>query len=146
MTIRTSCAEPISTHAPLAGSDEAIQAVYDKMGLISTHAPLAGSDDLYDLNDLNLLTISTHAPLAGSDSLPRFIIPIANAFQPTLPSRGATDEPCAHDDVENISTHAPLAGSDIDNEDDQADAYINFNPRSPRGERLPVLRLSPLGA
>ncbi len=80
--------------------------------LISTHAPLAGSDH----GDRGLAServkISTHAPLAGSDDLHR--------------RKGR---------LFPISTHAPLAGSDADRAR-EARGDPDFNPRSPRGERL----------
>ena len=57
-------------------------------------------------------TISTHAPRAGSD-------PFAQALRLAW----------------YISTHAPRAGSDI-RKLLQDVAYIDFNPRSPCGERL----------
>ena len=64
-------------------------------------------------------------------------------FQPTLPARGATASPLSSSILRMISTHAPRTGSDW-----WADSYIictiNFNPRSPHGERHhgnhPVLR------
>ena len=126
----------ISIHAPLAGSDlyffgatfhrrnfnprsprgERRAVVgHSPKGEISIHAPLAGSDDLMPgyawTGD-----ISIHAPLAGSDLLCFPMIPAILAFQSTLPSRGATSAwlECVR---------IPL----------------NFNPRSPRGERLPSL-------
>ena len=84
-------------------------------GSISIHAPLAGSDQRGP-DRAHGCSISIHAPLAGSD--------YAMAF--------------ASLERETISIHAPLAGSDI---------YFNglicykgdFNPRSPRGERLSLL-------
>ena len=79
------------------------------------------------------------------------------AFQSTLPSRGATSTyqdrlilgfisihaPLAGSDTAEelvnsglwISIHAPLAGSDILGRC-TSDSFCNFNPRSPRGERL----------
>ena len=56
-------------------------------------------------------------------------------FQPSLPARGAT----VLSDVPNgniaISTLAPREGSDAPAAYSNSVA-INFNPRSPRGERL----------
>ena len=80
---------PVSTHAPLAGSDQVAPQVR-LVPVVSTHAPLAGSDGHGDLAGLRVLLVSTHAPLAGSD----------------VQMRAAA----LHVDV---STHAPLAGSDL---------------------------------
>ena len=57
--------------------------------------------------------ISIHAPLAGSDELTGCLLRFLLIFQSTLPSRGATAAP----------RPSPLVFGD-------------FNPRSPRGERL----------
>ncbi len=103
----------ISTHAPLAGSDIWSAFELSLNIFISTHAPLAGSDDesiRLDFYTKNFnprsprgerhqefdpwkdqLEISTHAPLAGSDSSGTTPMSTRFTFQPTLPSRGATD-------------------------------------------------------
>ncbi len=81
--------EQISTHAPLAGSDQRSRGRL-RSGPISTHAPLAGSDHPGSRGRCwPQFWISTHAPLAGSDRL----------------------KPAARQSF-SISTHAPLAGSD----------------------------------
>ena len=62
--------------------------------------------------------------------------PCIDAFQSTLPARGATPDPNNYkQNTEKISIHAPRTGSDF--------AFggvtlcrVNFNPRSPHGERL----------
>ena len=57
-------------------------------------------------------------------------------FQPSLPARGATLDPCEPCDCQSISTLAPREGSD-------PSGWLvmsfccDFNPRSPRGERPP---------
>ena len=61
-----------------------------------------------------MLYISTHAPLAGSDGLVKAAV-----------------------EYTKISTHAPLAGSDRFAPFGTVQSS-NFNPRSPRGERLMV--------
>ena len=79
---------------------------------ISTHAPHAGSD-LLGIGGCTARAISTHAPHAGSDlPLIRFV-GFHGQFQPTLPMRGATFL---------LRFKRSLA--------------IDFNPRSPCGERL----------
>ena len=81
---------------------------------VSTHAPLAGSDDTLSFGLQVMDEVSTHAPLAGSDVIAStFGMPHAG-FQPTLPLRGATLlPPGQHPSVGIVSTHAPLAGSDF---------------------------------
>ena len=80
--------DDISTHAPLAGRDH-------------RHPPLRGLDE-----------ISTHAPLAGRDDFFCLLEPLADAFQPTRPLRGATNSEQMPFLRRDISTHAPLAGRD----------------------------------
>ena len=55
-------------------------------------------------------------------------------FQSTLPLRGATPVLAGCPVYRGISIHAPLTGSDI-NATPLAKSPINFNPRSPYGER-----------
>ncbi len=79
---------------------------------ISIHAPLAGSDAAARWKWIWKLRISIHAPLAGSDATTRRASRPSARFQSTLPLRGATG-----------------AG-------DVADGRrLDFNPRSPCGER-----------
>ncbi len=110
----------ISIHAPLAGSDELISRIIFISNIISIHAPLAGSDADSICKSYGG-DISIHAPLAGSDG---------SGF-------------CTASLRSYISIHAPLAGSDSERGSDMRKAQINFNPRSPRGER-PNLAGSPL--
>ena len=62
-------------------------------------------------------------------------------FQSTLPSRGATHFTLSKTYVERISIHAPLAGSDNSVKGHKC-SITDFNPRSPRGERLSSIRYS----
>ena len=57
------------------------------------------------------------------------------AFQSTLPVWGATYRGEPSNDGYNISIHAPRVGSDVRGRDQTA-VWLNFNPRSPCGERL----------
>ena len=57
-----------------------------------------------------------------------------NAFQPTLPARGATNAPKFGKHRQLISTHAPRTGSD-GRRVQRLPFRQNFNPRSPHGER-----------
>ena len=125
----------VSTHAPLAGSDMALDPVGAHNLAVSTHAPLAGSDYLRHRLK-RVIGVSTHAPLAGSDvqlSLTRSgrkavstHAPLAGSDCPT-PRLGTSHLP--------VSTHAPLAGSDVDLAKPTPQG-VGFNPRSPCGERL----------
>ena len=58
----------------------------------------------------------------------------SDAFQSTLPVRGATAAAYAGRDTGTISIHAPRAGSDGSVSGDNI-VGIHFNPRSPCGER-----------
>ena len=80
--------------------------------MISIHAPLAGSD-LVQIDSALKTEISIHAPLAGSDCTIYRQWFRGRAFQSTLPSQGAT-----------CGTAFFTAN------------FPNFNPRSPRRERL----------
>ena len=67
----------------------------------------------YHLCAFDLSNISTHAPRVGSDPASPYQQPNVHKFQPTLPAWGATQPNRC------VNAGAP-----------------NFNPRSPRGERL----------
>ena len=81
---------------------------------ISTHTPLAGSDELYAHRIPGLIFISTHTPLAGSDGTFYNYNLTIYPFQPTLPSRGVTIRFHKVTITDLISTHTPLAGSDAE--------------------------------
>ena len=78
-------------------------------------------------------SISIHAPRVGSDYSIRSSWAISR-FQSTLPAWGATFRIRAVRLVDPISIHAPRVGSDA-RQIFRRRLYINFNPRSPRGER-----------
>ena len=65
---------------------------------------------------------------------------LSSLFQPTLPVRGATDATFRDNVLTIISTHAPRAGSDPYKRIGYAAIRINFNPRSPCGERRATTR------
>ena len=104
-------------------------------GTISIHAPREGSDPSLSTSSLASLDISIHAPREGSD----LIILVRNMakqiFQSTLPARGATQSSYTFVHPDFISIHAPREGSDCRLQIPPAYAG-DFNPRSPRGERL----------
>ena len=124
----------VSTHAPLAGSDDALprhfllddgfnprspcgerpakRRIADEFAMFQPTLPLRGATRLRQLPACGDV-VSTHAPLAGSD--------------------GAVG---AHSVVyQRVSTHAPLAGSDSSSPTSPPSG-TGFNPRSPCGERL----------
>ena len=152
---RERAVDVVSTHAPLAGSDDGGLGRASRCIVVSTHAPLAGSDllmDRYSRRDWFQPTL----PLRGATYLQPWVI-LDFVFQPTLPLRGATGQtlllgprrigfnprsPCGErhrSGMANfcqmlVSTHAPLAGSDFAPRA-RPPTGISFNPRSPCGER-----------
>ena len=103
------------------------------------------------------INISIHAPRTGSDALADLQRSLYAEFQSTLPARGATlFIPTLHTPA-IISIHAPRTGSDARVRDAPTRAVVisihaprtgsdlttrtwehhavNFNPRSPHGER-----------
>ena len=127
------CWFPVSTHAPLAGSDFLGLTLCNGL-VVSTHAPLAGSDGSARAacqrhGGFNPRSPCGERPLCCSKSvLPGLFqptLPLRGAtrclveietnhrFQPTLPLRGATlDRDNRDGEHLGVSTHAPLAGSD----------------------------------
>ena len=112
--------------------------------------------------------ISIHAPRVGSDLTRARLDLRANLFQSTLPVWGATEEIWAALDAWAISIHAPRVGSDDPFPASTSDRVlisihaprvgsdilvplcawriVNFNPRSPCGERpFPAWSLSSNG-
>ena len=125
---------------------------------ISIHAPLAGSDSTTSF-PLFRASISIHAPLAGSDYAPHQEKLHSLYFNPRSPRGERHAGVSIYEEGTAISIHAPLAGSDCQQGGGDAGnkqrfqstlpsrgatvvqlckatwAYNNFNPRSPRGER-----------
>ena len=124
----------ISIHAPRTGSDD-FRHPPERAEAISIHAPRTGSDRrnmAVRAYPENFNPRSPHGERHGGFN--RFFG--TGKFQSTLPARGAT----AGDIVEwggaDISIHAPRTGSD--NVCLRPSTYaVDFNPRSPHGERLP---------
>ena len=91
---------------------------------------LADIPEAGDYND-----ISIHAPRVGSD-LDEWVVTLtANVFQSTLPVWGATTFVQRWQVISLISIHAPRVGSDK-RWKPAARMPMDFNPRSPCGERL----------
>ena len=105
----------ISIHAPRVGSDGVTGGWY-AVCCISIHAPRVGSD-LGVLHVQKTGLISIHAPRVGSDRAVGESDGTLGEFQSTLPVWGATGD----------ATRGQSK-------------YLDFNPRSPCGERLPVVR------
>ena len=102
---------------------------------ISIHAPRVGSDILKSRRAFNVeIKISIHAPRVGSDAETLDLSDKTDSFQSTLPVWGATRSKSWAFVHLAISIHAPRVGSD---ERTAISRYrkINFNPRSPCGER-----------
>ena len=145
----------ISIHAPRVGSDPAD----DVRGVIlniSIHAPRVGSDHgIYEFvspdADFNprsprgerpgavvgihaVVRISIHAPRVGSDSCRsrRACIPRISIHAPRVGSDAKAEFLMQH---AKISIHAPRVGSD-QMRHTLKHFQKDFNPRSPRGERL----------
>ena len=81
-------ASNISTHAPLAGRDDAI-CVGKTCSVISTHAPLAGRDETESNAFFVSEDFNPRAP-CGARQLPCQKQQMQGQFQPTRPLRGAT--------------------------------------------------------
>ena len=148
---------PVSTHAPLAGSDERGSLRLMRLVQFQPTLPLRGatrasrhrSPHPQCFNPRSPCgerrhqqevprhpgVVSTHAPLAGSDRAVRVRDPRAVRFQPTLPLRGATPPSLPAVSSSNLfQPTLPLRGA-------TAPCPIrdgrrpSFNPRSPCGER-----------
>ena len=103
---------------------------------ISTHAPRVGSDRLCPA-DTGRGGISTHAPRVGSDTRNGCPTKTLTKFQLTLPVWGATRGRRGVLCRRSISTHAPRVGSDLRRWRNHGRQPLDFNSRSPCGERPP---------
>ena len=83
---------------------------------------------------LCLCQISIHAPREGSDSFGASLMMPLALFLSTLPARGATWGGLRPGLQDLISIHAPREGSDTAAQV-KPEAWSDFYPRSPRGER-----------
>ena len=101
---------------------------------ISIHAPRTGSDAKLMGAPDDVVRISIHAPRTGSDTSCPTSRQRHSAFQSTLPARGATMSMSITIYPPSISIHAPRTGSD--DERGGIAGEVDFNPRSPHGERL----------
>ena len=100
---------------------------------ISTHAPRTGSDTAHTTSISGLNDFNPRSPHGERRGLNGRMVE-AEKFQPTLPARGATESACERLYLLQISTHAPRTGSDGIKFRFNL-SHIDFNPRSPHGER-----------
>ena len=107
--------------------------------VISIHAPHAGSDAEFGFGETRLKNFNPRSP-CGERPACTVLKTDTNRFQSTLPMRGATHVHDGFRTNRGISIHAPHAGSDA-RCPSTSWIRINFNPRSPCGERqeLPTL-------
>ena len=126
----------ISIHALLTESDLPGLIFRKCDGRISIHALLTESD-VHTLRNFTVFPISIHALLTESDDVNfagKFIL---HSFQSTLSSRRATSFQSDVRTRKQISIHALLTESDRCM-GTRLNHRIDFNPRSPHGERLAV--------
>ena len=103
-------ARPVSTHAPLAGSD-LTSTVGTSSKRFQPTLPLRGAtQSLYGL--CLALEFQPTLPLRGATTHSKDADYKMTVFQPTLPLRGATKRHFVILLDLGVSTHAPLAGSD----------------------------------
>ena len=135
----------VSTHAPLAGSDQTILPSYPVEWQFQPTLPLRGATHLEVALVVEEL-VSTHAPLAGSDLRHEGIDPAGESFNPrspcgerpepkrtTLTKEGFNPRsPCGEryhgpqsDPGRLVSTHAPLAGSDTAHQSKSAEYSVS---------------------
>ena len=125
----------ISTHAPRTGSDLRVRRRHPLPGKFQPTLPARGATPGFAKRGTKR-SISTHAPRTGSDQIPQTTLPAVRQFQPTLPARGATSTSGINSagsiDFNPRSPHGERRGQNPF----QHEANY-FNPRSPHGERLP---------
>ena len=104
-----------------------------RLSAISIHTPHAGSDPHNGVDAMDDL-ISIHTPHAGSDLVQIQGLSKEDAFQSTLPMRGATIRFCKSSRQNAFQSTLPMRGATA-----HADRIIkerwDFNPHSPCGER-----------
>ncbi len=126
----------ISTHAPRTGSDALFLCTSPgNCAVFQPTLPARGATKSTRARGANVTAFQPTLPARGATSLRRRTPARRTRFQPTLPARGATSLFTIDRWLDLISTHAPRTGSD-----EIAPAVppvgMDFNPRSPHGERL----------
>ena len=146
----------ISIHAPRTGSDRPGGCRRAPPQEISIHAPRTGSDNASHIFSRWRVNISIHAPRTGSDQNQLNQLQQAAHFNPRSPHGERLELVEKLVEEYKISIHAPRTGSDAkyreNREKHQISIHaprtgsdsrgrcaltrcINFNPRSPHGER-----------
>ena len=100
---------------------------------ISIHAPRGGSDIVAHVTSPSSSDFNPRSP-RGERLRPNILFGLVNPFQSTLPAGGATKYAIIEPTIRLISIHAPRGGSDL-SFGSKLPLPLNFNPRSPRGER-----------
>ena len=126
----------ISIHAPREGSDS-IYSSFSSARVISIHAPREGSDLGHERGHPYQGGFQSTLPARGATTEGDRNIAFDILFQSTLPSRGATTDRGQLFQPSRFQSTLPLAGSDLCRGRRGAGEQ-DFNPRSPRGERLKV--------
>ena len=149
----------ISLHAPHGGSDSVFISC-PPSGYISIHAPRGGSDPKPPPQPLPPQPFQSTLPVGGATRLGfrhhrhqpdfnprspwgerhRHGRPVCreNEFQSTLPAGGATVAENVRLVLGQFQSTLPAGGA-TGHIDGKAIIHLNFNPRSPRGERLRAL-------
>ena len=124
----------VSTHAPLAGSDEHGESVVTYVAQFQPTLPLRGVTWKRLSKLFSVQRFQPTLPLRGATRASRHRSPHPQCFNPRSPcgERRHQQEVPRHPGV--VSTHAPLAGSD-GSRSDRRTRHPRFNPRSPCGER-----------
>ncbi len=126
----------ISIHAPLAGCDRDTEQLLIVAVNISIHAPLTGCDVTGVRRTKPPPNFNPRTP-CGVRRIQGAQPGIVAVFQSTHPSRGVTLLHQIVDTPHAISIHAPLAGCDDNSRTAHCLPPRHFNPRTPRGVRLP---------
>ena len=153
---RNAALDEISIHAPRTGSDRsysgacALRTNFNPrsphgerqqpqraeiiLGDISIHAPRTGSDRYITADFNRFAHFNPRSPHGERPTLPPWKRHESRRFQSTLPARGATLADVVPVPQLRISIHAPRTGSDADDKKG-LQKHLDFNPRSPHGER-----------
>ena len=123
----------ISIHAPRTGSDPGRYRWFPFRQHFNPRSPYGERPD-HNARENKPQEFQSTLPVRGATSGPLKITTILG-FQSTLPVRGATPLGPRHCLRPQISIHAPRTGSDRFCADTRPE-FMNFNPRSPYGERL----------
>ena len=129
----------ISIHAPHAGSDATKKRAFCKSKDFNPRSP-CGERLGFHGSPSHELTFQSTLPMRGATYS---IVPSARTWGISIhaPHAGSDGSWRVDADTSQISIHAPHAGSD-NNSDQWLILSINFNPRSPCGERHTHLHVS----